>query len=68
MSGRMKNSLSCRMPSPFWSATATMPTALQFWIQARFITSATGLPMIEVARFGSSNCSFVSVARAGAVK
>ena len=44
------------------------PTAAHFWIHSSAFTSAIGLPMMLVARFGSSTCSLVKVASAGAVK
>ncbi len=68
MSPRMKNSLICRMPSPLLSMIARNPTVLHFWIHSSAFTSAMDLPMMLVARFGSSTCSLVKVASAGAVK
>ena len=68
MSGRMKNSLICRMPSLLPSVTASIPTDDHCLIHSRFCTCSMDLPMIAVARFGSNSCSLVSVAKAGAVK
>ena len=47
---------------------ASIFTSVQFLIHSRLFTSAMDLPMMMLARFGSISCSFVSVARAGAVK
>ena len=68
MSPRMKNSLICSRPSPFESITLRKPTSLQFRTQSSALTSAMALPMMPVARFGSSTWSLVNVASAGAVK
>ena len=45
-----------------------MFTLSQFFTHARLFTASNDFPMMLVARFGSISCSFVSVARAGAVK
>src|SRR3546814_19946175 len=65
MSGRMKNSLSCRMPSALLSTIRSMLTLDQFWIQARLLTASKDWPMIAVGRVGSRSCSFDSGDSAG---
>lgn len=68
MPERMKNSLIWTIPSPLLSETASMPTLDQFCTQVSACTSSTAFPITAVGSEGSSSCSFVSVARAGAVK